>query len=300
VSLPPLMDVAGFSASMMLSQMLFLLLIRAQDVIVGGFLAVTAVGTYRIAWRIFELITQTTLFPIATVSIVTLARLQDDRAAFANAYGRMLGLAALFALPAILGFGMISEDLVASLFGLQWAGSGLIGKILAFMAPAYLLNFFMGPVLAAAGRSQASVTVASVEVMVTVVMSVIAAPFGLAAVTIAYVVRAYATMPYLMHVLKRETGINCGVIARNILPPLWASLFMVGILLVLETPMSQHGHSHIAKAVISIVAGVLAYAVGLLLFARRFLASHYQAIRPLLAQKAAKPAGDIAAGPIPS
>lgn len=298
VSWPRLGEVGGLSGGLMLSQLLFLLLIRAQDVMIGAFLTASAVGAYRIAWRMFELITQTTLFPITTVSMVTLARLQGDRTAFANAYGRMLGLAALFVLPTLLGFGMLSDDLVASLFGPQWAISAVIGKSLAFMAPAYLLNFFMGPVLAAAGRSRASVKVAAVEVGVTVLMALIAAPLGLLGITVAYVMRAYVTMPYLLRVLKRETGIGSVVVASNMLPPLWASLFMSVILVAGEAIMSQHGISHIGRATIGIALGVVAYALGLLMFARQFLASQYTAILPLLSVSAAKSVPNGAAGPI--
>lgn len=293
-----LFSVSAFSASMVLSQLLFSMLIRAQDVIIGSFLTASAVGVYRIAWRVIELISQATLFPVATVSVVTLSRLQDDRAGFVNAYGRMIGLAALFAFPAILGFGVLSEHFVAILFGPQWIASAHVDKILALMAPAYLLNFFIGPALAAMGRARAIMAIISVEVFATVVMSLIAAPFGLTAVTAAYVIATYVTMPYLMHVLKRETGVSLAVISGNVLPPLRASVFMVTTLVGVEAVMNHYDQSNIFQAAIGMAAGVVAYAVGLLLFARGFLTGQYRTIRAMRTRAAAKPTHAVV-GPIP-
>src|SRR5271166_1377356 len=163
VALSRLKEVWGFSASLTLALLLRLMVARVQDLIIGIALGAAAVGTYRIAWRILELISQITIFPVMTVSLVTLARLQDDAAQFASAYGRMLGLTALFTIPAMFGFGLLSNDVIIALFGERWAASAPIATILGFMAVPFLLSFFVGPMLAAAGRSRASAEVAIVQ-----------------------------------------------------------------------------------------------------------------------------------------
>lgn len=284
-----LAEIAGFSGNMMLTQLLFALLVRAQDLIIGTFLTAAAVGTYRIAWRMLELITQATLFPITTVSNVTLARLQHDRTGFANAYGRMLGLAALLTLPAIFGFGVLSDSIIVTLFGAKWAASAFIAKILALMAPAYILNFFMGPAMAAAGRSRASLRVSCLEVTTALLMSAACAPFGLTAATLGYVLSPYVTMPYRMLVLKREIGIGSSIIMRNMLPPLLASAFMVICLLIAVPVMNQYQGSRVLHLAMAIAVGAVAYAAGLLIFGFRFVALQYSAIRPLLMPIATAP-----------
>lgn len=292
-----LRPVAGYAAGMVLTQILFLLLLRSPDVLIGAVLGATAVGTYRIAWRIFELIIQSTLFPITTVSIVTLARLQDDRAGFANAYGRMLGLAALVALPTLFGFGVLSKDLLVLLFGPQWQASAMIGTILAGMAPAYLLNFFMGPVLAAAGRARASVLVASVEVLSAVVLGLLTVRFGLITVTLVYAARAYLTMPYLVWVLRRETGVTLRIITQNLGPPLGAALIMVAVLLPLDWLLPYPAVTHLVRAMVGIPLGVAGYALGLALCARGFIRSQYHSLRPLLRRRLTGPMGGPPASP---
>ena len=280
-SLRRLHEIGGFGTGITLALLLRMMLARVQDVIIGAFLNTAAVGVYRVAWRILELISQLTVHPVMTVSLITLARLQDDRKAFANAYGRMLGLAAMFALPAITGFGMLSNDVIALLFGPQWAGAAPIATILSLMATPYLLSFFVAPTLSAAGRSRASVEVAGVQFVVSGAMSLIAAPFGLAAVAISFVFQAYVNLPYQLHVLRRETGITAAIVARSVLPSIWGSLFMAAVLFAFRfaTPF---GPAHLLSLTIGVVVGVIAYLVGLALFGGGFLTSQYRAIRPLL------------------
>ena len=116
-----LRDVCGFSGIMMLTQVLGLLLTRIQDVVIGRYISVAAVGTYRIAWRMIDLIAQTTIQPMVGVSFVTLSQLQDDRERFRQAFLRMLGLGALLTFPAISGFGVLSSEIIPLLFGSKWA-----------------------------------------------------------------------------------------------------------------------------------------------------------------------------------
>ena len=123
----------GFSATMMLTQILGLMLTRVQDLVIGRFMSVAAVGSYRIGWRMIDLIMQTTLQPIVSVSFVTFSHLQQDREKFQRAYLRMLELGALLTFPAFTGFAILCPEIIRALFGAQWAASADIARILTLM-----------------------------------------------------------------------------------------------------------------------------------------------------------------------
>jgi O-antigen/teichoic acid export membrane protein len=282
LSLRRLIEVAGFSASMMVTLLLWLILSRVQELIIGGFISVAAVGTYRIAMRVFDMLCQAAIIPVMTVSVVTLARLQADQAALASAYSRMLSLAGLVSIPAVVGTGLLADDLIVVLFGPQWTGSVIIVRLLACLVGPYPLNLFVGPPLAAVGRSRAILKVAAVQSGSSLVLSLIAAPFGLPAMAVACVLAAHLSMLYGIRTLRREIGIRAGEIGRALLPPVAAALVMALTLCVLGPVVHAHESSRILRLGIESLAGVLAYMAGLLLFGRRFLASHYQAFRSLL------------------
>ena len=125
-----LANVFAFSASVVLTQVMFTILTRIQDMIIARFISAPAVGVYRVAWRLNSLIVQTTIQPLADISLVTFAQLQDDRERFRGAYLRMLGLSAFFTLPALFGLGFLSDEVIALLFGPKWDGAGDVVKIL--------------------------------------------------------------------------------------------------------------------------------------------------------------------------
>ena len=113
---------------MLLTQLAGTLITRIQDVVIGRYISVDAVGTYRVAWRMIDLIAQTTVQPVVSVAFVTLAHLQNERERFRNALLRMVGLAALVTLPAITGFGALAGDIIPLLFGAKWASSAAIAR----------------------------------------------------------------------------------------------------------------------------------------------------------------------------
>jgi O-antigen/teichoic acid export membrane protein len=278
-----LREIAGFSGSVTLSLLLAQAQGRVQDLIIGIGISAAALGTYRIAWRMLELISQLTVYPVMSVSLVTLAKLQHDRAAFTNAYGRMLGLMAVITLPAVTGFGVLAGDIILGLFGPRWADSVPIAEIMAFAAMPFSFGYFVIPTLISAGCSRASAEVSAVQLITTIAAMELAVPFGLRGVAVAFAARGYLVMPYQIWVLRRETGIPPAVIMKNLLPPLWASLFMAGGLLLLHPALQRHLAAPLLDALAGTLVGGLMYLLGLFLFGRPFLMSQVAVLRQLLA-----------------
>ena len=84
-SMETMREIWGFSANLTVTQLIFLGLTRAQDVIVGATIGAAAVGIYRIAWRMTELITIGAIQPFSQVAVQTFSRLQDNAPDLAKA-----------------------------------------------------------------------------------------------------------------------------------------------------------------------------------------------------------------------
>ena len=136
--------------------------------------------------------------PFSQVSLPALARLQDDLPAFGKAYLRIVGVSAALAFPAIIGFAVLAPDAITLLYGDRWAESAKIAQVLGLMAVPFTINYFAGPALAALGRSGTLAKIAVLQLTLTIVLSLLAAPFGLTAIAAAYVLRAYLTLPVQM------------------------------------------------------------------------------------------------------
>lgn len=231
ISWRELRGVAGFSGDLVLTQVLFFAVVRVQDVIISRLIGSAALGVYRTAWRVTDLISHGVIQPFTTVALQTLSRLQDQPAAFAAAYRRLVTSCALAAFPAIVGFGVLAPQAVPWLFGDHWAQSGRLAQVFAFMAVPFTLNYFASPALAALGRSASVRWLAIVQVTLTVILSLIGARWGLMGVAVAYVVRAYLTLPLQMRFFWLASGIGYKESLGAIRAPFLASTAMAVALL---------------------------------------------------------------------
>lgn len=225
-NLDKLKEVWGFGANMAFAQIIFLFLVRIQDLVIGATIGAAAVGIYRTAWRMTELVTNGAIQPFTTVAVQTFSRLQDNHADLVKAYRGMILASSMVSFPALVGFGVIAPDAVPVIYGSQWVESGALAQIFALMVVPFTLNYFASPMLSAVGRGADMRTLSIFQLTLTLGMTWMAAPYGIVAVACAYVARAYLTFPINLWLLKRRAGIDYGETVRASMPPFLASCLM--------------------------------------------------------------------------
>ena len=281
-SLRVLRDLAGYSFSMTYAQVLYVMLVRVQDLIIGRFIGTAAVGVYRTAWRTVDLIGQGVITPFAQVALPTLGRLQDDLPAFRKAYLRITAVCAAVAFPTIVGFAVLAPDIIPLIFGSQWTGSAPVAQVLGFMALPFTLNRFAAPALATLGRSATLAKISTVQLLLTVVLSLAAAPYGITAMAGAYVLRTYLVLPFQMWAFKRYSGLAYGRLLGSIAPPMITAVLMAGALVGLDRTAGDGLRESGLYLLVMIPAGAAVYAAILLLLARGFVLEQVRDLRQLL------------------
>jgi len=255
-----LKEIWGFGSNMAFAQIIFLFLVRIQDLIIGATIGAAAVGFYRTAWRMTELVTNGAVQPFTTVAIQTFSRLQDNRPDLIKAYRGMILASSMISFPALIGFGAIARDAVPVLYGEQWVNSGELAQIFALMVVPFTLNYFSSPMLSAIGRGSDMRTLSLLQLSLTLGMTWVAAPYGIAAVAWAYVARAYITFPINLWLLKRRAGIDYRETARASLPPFFAACLMgAGV-----WSFMHFGRPYITEPLYLVISAV---AVGMALYA---------------------------------
>jgi O-antigen/teichoic acid export membrane protein len=277
-----LRDLAGFSTGMTITQILFVALVRVQDVIIGRMIGTAAVGVYRTAWRTVELIAQGVIMPFSQVSLPTLGRLQDDLPAFRRAYLRIISVSAALAFPSIIGFAVLAPEAIPLIFGQQWEESARIAQVLGFMAVPFTLNRFAAPALGTLGRSALLAKISALQLVLTVVMTLAAAPYGLLAIAAAYVARAYLVLPLQMWAFRKYSGLGYVELLASIAPALGMSLIMAAALVGLERLIGARLDNRALHLLVMMLAGALVYTASLLLFARRFVTRQIEDLKRLL------------------
>lgn len=281
-------SLSGYSLTMTYTQVLFVALVRVQDVIIGRFIGTAAVGQYRTAWRTVDLIAQGAIMPFTQVALPTLGRLQDDLPAFRKAYLRITAVCSAVALPAITGFAVLAPDAIPLVFGPQWGPAAPVAQVLGLMAVPFTLNRFAAPALATLGRYATLARLSSLQLGLTVVMSLAAAPYGLVAIAGAYVARAYLMLPLQLRAFKRYSGLGYGEVLRSIAPAFGTTALMAAVLVLMEAAVGDALRGRDLYLVTAVALGALVYVAGLWLLARRFVLEQARDLRGLVTAKRAR------------
>ena len=254
-------SIAAFGASLAVTQLVWMMLVRVQDLFIGSFYGPAAVGIYRIAWRVIELIANMLLGPVSSVSLVTFSRLQSEPERLRYAYGQLISYASLLVFPMVLGFSATAPLLIPLIFGAEWADAVPVTQVLSLMVIPFVFNFFCGPALTASNYAGAVLKVALVQLLVTILFTWIAVRFGLVAVSAAYVLRAYVTMPLQQHMLARHLGIRMRDTWTALTLPLGCALTMaVSVHFSLRWFETQYAGGW-TPALLSVGLGALVYTV---------------------------------------
>lgn len=214
------------NGSLIYVQLVFLATVRVQEMAIGAGIGLAAVGIYRTAWRTVELIGRGAIQPFTQVAVQTLSRVKENPRDLRRAYQWMIAQASALSFPALVGFGALAPIAVPTVFGAKWADAGAMAQIFAFMALPFTLNFFASPSLSALGRARSLIGLSTTQLALGVALTLAALPFGLFAVAISYVVRAYLTLPLQVWLLRRASGIGPADTWRAIASPLIASTVM--------------------------------------------------------------------------
>jgi len=216
----------GFSGDLTIAQLIFLFLVRIQDLIVGGVLGPAMVAVYRVSWRLIESFAVGSIQPFSTVALQTFSRLADRPTELRNAYRQFIRLCSSVSFPAVVGLGVLSPELVHVVYGAKWVEAGRLGQVFAFMAVPFTLNYFASPVLSAMGDGRKQRLLALIQLVLTIVLTASVVRYGLLWVVVGYVLRSYLTLPIQIRFLERSSGIRLSDTWSAIKWPFFCSVAM--------------------------------------------------------------------------
>jgi len=262
-----LRDNLMLNASLIYVQLVFLATVRVQEMAIGAGIGLAAVGVYRTAWRTVELIGRGAIQPFTQVAVQTLARVKDDPAELRQAYRWMIAQASAISFPALVGFGALAPVAIPTVFGAKWMESGQLAQIFAFMAVPFTLNFFASPSLSVLGASRSLMSLSTTQLVLGVILTLVALPYGLFAVAISYVGRAYLTVPLQIMLLRKASGIRPVDTWRAVGAPLIASSLM-GVMLAVTMRLLEGHLGGWAMIFLLSAVGAIFYAAVLLAISR--------------------------------
>ena len=240
-----------------------------DKVLLGRFWGPAATGLYTRAYALMILPIQAISAPMGRVMIPALSKLQDDRERYAAAHLRAMRILALISFPVAGGMAVMSEEVVAIVFGQKWMAAVPIFRVLCVSGMFQAWGNSRGWLYTSSGKTR-NMFLCGAIISLLVVAGLLpciwygpmGAAVGYAAVTILF------AMPGGWWYVTRSVGIKLLPIVRATIGPLAATGVMCACVYLLRT----HALAEMPlalRAVALVGAGVVCFVVAAAVLARR-------------------------------
>lgn len=242
---------------------------RTMDGLIGGFLGPAALGNFKITFRIFDLIQQSTLEPFKTASAPAFSKLFGNSGDLEKVYQQVIMVTAILVVPAFAGLGLTASVWVPLILGKQWVQTIPLFYVLSFNSIAIILSGFQISLLLAHRENK---MVLWRNIMTTIVMGAavfIGVQFDLYVTICIFVGVSYSLMFFNQFLIRKITGWGYFSCFKGMIAPVTGAVAMA---LVIEG-IRMYGlpANQILSLIILIGAGGLTYAAVLFLILRRKL-----------------------------
>ncbi len=259
-------ELLGFSSSVFVANLGGFVNRRADTLLMGLFFGPLAVGLYRIADRIVDLVLEFTMRPVGVIALPHFSRLQSDPEGLRDGVEKCLRLTLVVAVPALVAVAATS-DFVLGLFGPEWLPAASVLPLLCVVGVVKGLVFFTGPLLFAVAKPLLRAAVLWVlgalsAVTVVVVGAALTGSssrdqiLGMGASrALLFVV---AILPINLVILRRFGGLRFSGVARSLPAVVGSSLVAIGIGVGFDASGILDGVAALPAAAIAVGAAVTA------------------------------------------
>jgi PST family polysaccharide transporter len=188
----------------------------ADNLLVGKFLGVTALGYYGRAYSLMMLPVAQMSATLSAVLFPTLTTVQEDPRRFGQAWLLSTKAAWLAGAPLGMGISVTAPALVETLYGERWLPMAPVLALLAASVPAQLIGQSTGPVFQARGRTGQLFRIGLISTMLTLGAILIALPHGIAAVAAALLIKTWLGLLLPLLPALRLTGIRLRELLRTL------------------------------------------------------------------------------------
>ncbi len=128
--LPAWRQIAGFSFWSWLLSLSSLLRDRCDGFVIGRVFGIAQVGVFAVGSEIASLPATELISPLSRACFSGFAATRGDKAGTAETFLRVIGSAALLAVPAGVGLSLVADPVVRLAFGAAWSGAAVVIQVL--------------------------------------------------------------------------------------------------------------------------------------------------------------------------
>lgn len=215
-------NVSGFNLATYFSR-------NADNVLIGRFIGVAALGFYGKAYNLLMLPVSQIRSPITSVGLPALSRLQHDPARYREYYRKLLHV--LLFLTAPLGFllGVHSNEVILLALGAQWVPVSSVFRIFAVLVlPQSAVGTF-GMVMLSCGYSGRFFRLGIFTGIISVVSFIVGLPWGINGVAMSYAIANFIVLFPIACYALHGTPISVRLFFDALLLPTLSGVVVAGV-----------------------------------------------------------------------
>jgi len=183
-------------------------------------------GFYSLAKRLVNAVSTVIGNALNRVFFATVAGLQHDRKASSEALLDFVSYTSLLTAPIFAGIAALSPDLILTFFGEKWLASAPLLSIISVTGFLTTIGLYNHSVILAFGKPHWQTWLTLIYAASNIAIFIVAAPFGLVAIAVGYVVRALLLYPLSAGASLRILSIGVRRYAQALVPALAGSALM--------------------------------------------------------------------------
>jgi len=246
---------------------------QSDQLLIGKFIGSGALGVYSMAYKIMLYPLQNISHTIVRVLFPALSEIKDDNIRFKAGYLKAISYVALFTFPLMIGLMAVASDFVLVVFGYKWQGMAVL---LIILAPVGLIQSIItttGSIYMAKGSTSLMFKIGALNSVVTVIAFIIAVPFGVQGVAIAYFIANLIMLYPNLHFAYKQIDLKVTEATLELMPFLISALLMGIATYSVSHYLINLELSLWLKLFIEVIIGIAIYIGSLILLYRSLLVS---------------------------
>lgn len=227
VSLSRLRSLFGFSRNVIGNSIMAFVTQRSSDLLIAAFIGTAALGIYTVAYRLLVVMLDVLVTSVQGVVFPVFSQIQTDRARLRQAYLSASRMGAVITFPSFLFVMATASETVDVVFGSKWEESVPVMEVLCLVGPIWAVMQLNAALLYSIGLPQVVFRVSVAGALLQVVAFLIAMPFGIVWVAVAYVARLYVITPVGLVLASRALQSPLREFLGGLVPPVAAAAAMV-------------------------------------------------------------------------
>jgi len=216
ISIAMIRPLINFGINKTIQRFFFVIKGRLDFFLIGKFLGSEALGYYIIAFNLAARPNTQVSSIVSSVTFPALSLLQDDLDRFRAAYLNIVKIISILAFPVLLGILVMAPEIIAVIYGANWAPSIPVLQILCLWGLLNIIAQPAGTVFFALGKAKTAAKWELAQAIIMILALSIGIRWGLIGVAWSWVISWIIIFPINQYIVNRMIAIDFMMISKKL------------------------------------------------------------------------------------